>query len=623
MKSTILLLIPLFFFNIPLLHPQDNQRLDSLIDSYKSFSDGIEKIITAEAVFIETRRSNPELALQYLHKGLKLSKKMGSKENEAKALKNLGLYYKNYYLPDSVPYYFERAETVSEKLESKQLLFTILHEWTRFENLEGNFRKALNLSEKSITVAEEMQNGELLSDALQRKSTIYLDKGEFKLAIEHLLYAARALDTLKEEIPLKRGIVDVGIGRTEVLRNNSEAGLPYLFKGLETFKELDHTNWLAITYMELGSAYYHLKDYEKSLENYNESLKQSHKMNRDDFVAANYGNIGAVLMEQKLYDDALEYQFKSNDLSIKRGSINNQIIGFNDIGSTYFLKKDYPRSLEYFTKAIRLADSIKSIDNLADALKERAEVFEKMGDFNEALQDFKAYQSLNDSIFNETKSKQIEELKTEYETEKKEQQIAIQQNEIALLEQEAKINSLQRIVLGGGLGLSILVFGFGYYGIRQKMKRNRLEKEKVDAELAFKKKELTTHALHLAKKNEVLEGLKQKAQELKEKEQSKNGYQQLIRTINFDLQDDNNWENFSRYFEEVHKDFNSNVKIKYPQVTSNELRLLALLKMNLSSKEIANILNISPEGIKKARYRLRKKLDITTEDSLQDLVLGL
>ena len=150
-----------------------------------------------------------------------------------------------------------------------------------------------------------------------------------------------------------------------------------------------------------------------------------------------------------------------------------------------------------------------------------------------------------------------------------------------------------------------------------------LEKERVDAELEFKKKELTTHALNLARKNETLENLKIKAQELKEKESTGTGYNQLIRSINFDLQDDHNWENFSRYFEEVHKDFNSIVKTKYPQVTSNELRLLALLKMNLSSKEIANILNISSEGIKKARYRLRKKLDLSTDDSLQDLVLSL
>ena len=210
-------------------------------------------------------------------------------------------------------------------------------------------------------------------------------------------------------------------------------------------------------------------------------------------------------------------------------------------------------------------------------------------------------------------------MRVEFDTEKKEQQIVLQDKEITVLEQQAEISTLQKILLGGGLVLSL----FGFYGIRQRLKRNKLEKEKVDAELAFKKKELTTHALHLAKKNEVLEGLKQKAEELKEKEASKKGYQQLIRTINFDLQDDTNWENFARYFEEVHKDFNQKVKTKYPQLTSNELRLMALLKMNLSSKEIANILNISPEGIKKARYRLRKKLNIATEDSLQDLVLSL
>ena len=155
------------------------------------------------------------------------------------------------------------------------------------------------------------------------------------------------------------------------------------------------------------------------------------------------------------------------------------------------------------------------------------------------------------------------------------------------------------------------------------MKRNRLAKEKLDAELDFKKKELTSHALHLAQKNEVLEDLKQKAEILRANENEQNGYRQLIRTINFNLQDDNNWENFKRYFEQVHKNFNSIVKSKYPEITSNELRLMALLKMNLSSKEIANILNVSNEGIKKARYRLRKKMNINSEESLEDQILKL
>ena len=142
------------------------------------------------------------------------------------------------------------------------------------------------------------------------------------------------------------------------------------------------------------------------------------------------------------------------------------------------------------------------------------------------------------------------------------------------------------------------------------------------SELDFKKKELTTQALQLAKKNETLESLKQKANELKTSE-VKNGYQQLITAINFDLQDDNNWQNFARYFEEVHKDFNSNVAKKYPEITPNELRLMALLKMNLSSKEIANILNISIPGIKKARQRLRKKMQLSSTDSLENAVLSI
>ena len=173
------------------------------------------------------------------------------------------------------------------------------------------------------------------------------------------------------------------------------------------------------------------------------------------------------------------------------------------------------------------------------------------------------------------------------------------------------------------MGIGLLLSLIGFYAVRQRMKRNKLEKEKVDVELEFKKKELTTHALNLARKNETLENLKLKAQELREKENMGVGYNQLIRSINFDLQDDNNWENFSRYFEEVHKDFNSNVTKKYPEVTPNELRLMALLKMNLSSKEIANILNISIPGIKKARQRLRKKMNLSSKDSLENAVLSI
>ena len=110
------------------------------------------------------------------------------------------------------------------------------------------------------------------------------------------------------------------------------------------------------------------------------------------------------------------------------------------------------------------------------------------------------YQKLNDSIFNKTKSQQIEEMRIMFDTEKKEQQIVLQQNEIALLDQKAKVGNLQKLLLAIGLLLSIL----GFYAVRQKLKRSRAERQVLDSELAFKKKELTTHALHLAKKMRCL-----------------------------------------------------------------------------------------------------------------------
>ena len=204
--------------------------------------------------------------------------------------------------------------------------------------------------------------------------------------------------------------------------------------------------------------------------------------------------------------------------------------------------------------------------------------------------------------------------KIRYQTEKKEQ-------EIQLLEEKAKIATLRQGVLIGGIIAIMVVFGALFYASQQKLKRNRLEKEKVDNELDFKKQELTAFALQLAHKNEVLEGIKGEIKELKQKQSFQKGLQRITNTIDININDASSWQTFQRRFEAVHKNFESNVKRQYPSVSANDLRLMALIKMNLSNKEIANILNISNEGIKKARYRLRKKLNMETSDSLEDHII--
>ncbi|RPG28382.1 MAG: hypothetical protein CBB72_018300 [Muricauda sp. TMED12] len=615
MKTISHVLGGLLLLSTSLLFAQKDSTLDSLLTVYQNQSEGIDKIETLDHLYYEVfQKKKPEDVLPYVKEQLKLSKTFNYKKGEGDALFNYGNYHRRTYSFDSARYYFQLAKPIWETIENKAGMFKTLNGLAKVEQLSGNFDKSIGLYEDVMQTAIDMKSGIRIAETNREIATIYMDKGVYELGIKYMLAGLSGLDSLKKPHPRQRADMLVGVGRIESLRGNDEAALEPLMKGLGIFEDQENHLWECITHTEIGYAYLGLDNIDKGIEHFKKSLEISISSGRKGFEAICYHNLGLANRKKGNLDLAEQFLKKSIDLG--KTTANNSVSSLNELGSLSLEKNEPLESIKNHTEAIQLADSIKSLVELKDGYKGRSLAYEFDGQYQKALEDKKQFIVLNDSIFNSTKSQQIEELRTIYETEKKEQQIA-------LLEQEAKVSKLQKYLLGGGLGLSILVFGFGFYGIRQKLKRNKAEKAKVDAELAFKKKELTTHALHLAKKNEVLESLKQKAETLKKEESSKNGYQQLISTINFDLQDDNNWENFSRYFEEVHKDFNSNVKTKYPQVTPNELRLLALLKMNLSSKEIANILNISQEGIKKARYRLRKKLNIQTEDSLQDLVLSL
>ena len=485
----------------------------------------------------------------------------------------------------------------------------------------GNDDKAIEFYDASLDIFRKVS---MYRYAITQgdKANVYIEKGFYEIALAETLAALRVLDTIPDK-PWRRADAQRQVGHIEYLRRNYQNALSYFLKASEVYESEMDLVYTAKICNDIGKVYFQIGDLQQAIPYFEKSLSLSRAHNISDTEGDALYQLGRTFTREENYALALDFLNQAMKIHKRNGYRANVLRTQNEMGRVYLKTDRMQQALIYLSKTIDSAAKDGPIAELKDAHAIRFQVFEKLGDYRRAINDQLRVQVLKDSIFSTTKSRQIEELRTIYETEKNEQRLMLQENEIAFLEQEARIGDLQRILLGGGLGLSLLLFGIGIYGLRQKMKRNLLEREKLDAELAFKKKELTTHALHLAKKNEVLEGLRQMAEELKKSETKSKGYQKLIRTINFDLKDDNNWENFSMYFNEVHKDFNVTVKSKYPQVTPNELRLLALLKMNLSSKEIASILNISSEGIKKARYRLRKKMDIQTEDSLQDLVLTL
>jgi len=160
----------------------------------------------------------------------------------------------------------------------------------------------------------------------------------------------------------------------------------------------------------------------------------------------------------------------------------------------------------------------------------------------------------------------------------------------------------------------------------------KLKNEKLEAEVAMKKsemdlknKELASIAVQITHKNEILSNLKAKIDQISHKvnEHAQKELKQLVNAIDQDLKLDEDWEQFTMHFEDVHSDFFSRLRNNYGDLTPKDLKMCAYLRMNLSSKEIAPLMNISVRGVEISRYRLRKKLGIDKDANLIEYMLNI
>lgn len=157
-----------------------------------------------------------------------------------------------------------------------------------------------------------------------------------------------------------------------------------------------------------------------------------------------------------------------------------------------------------------------------------------------------------------------------------------------------------------------------------------LQNERLRQDLHYKTQELTGYILNLQRKNEILEGLKKNVltilkaiDEKKEPSEIKQRSTRLISLINSNIEHDKDFEVFESNFDSIHQGFFKILDKKYPQLSKNDRVLCAYLKMNLSTKEIAPLLNISVRGVEITRYRLRKKMNLNRDINLNEFMQNL
>lgn len=159
---------------------------------------------------------------------------------------------------------------------------------------------------------------------------------------------------------------------------------------------------------------------------------------------------------------------------------------------------------------------------------------------------------------------------------------------------------------------------------RQEKEIIKLRNQNLEAELTFKGKELASSTMMLINKNEVLYEIKAELEAQKEKlgvHYPNKYFSKMVKLIEENLSSEDDWKIFQVNFDLIHESFFRNLRSQYPDLTPNDLKICSLLRLNLTTKDIANFLGISLRGVEIARYRLRKKLQLPTDKNLVDFLI--
>ena len=151
-----------------------------------------------------------------------------------------------------------------------------------------------------------------------------------------------------------------------------------------------------------------------------------------------------------------------------------------------------------------------------------------------------------------------------------------------------------------------------------------LSNEKLQGEIDGKNRELASNAMSIVQKGELLLKIKEDLMQLRkgsEVEKDSKDFKKIIRIIDSELNNEHDWEQFTVHFDSVHTDYLKNLKERFPDLTASELKLCAYLRLNLSTKEISQLMNISIRGVETSRYRLRKKLELPNDANLGEYLL--
>ncbi len=382
-------------------------------------------------------------------------------------------------IPDSLQSFVDAAvHKCNNKLDSVKAN-CILDEGYTYNSL--HYMKAVCLGEKGYLIAQQINNKTLMGKALMLLGYAHFWKSNYDQALSYYLSALTIYQQQKDKKSEAYALKDIGILYDKNGRRKDAKG--YYIASMNIFKKLNDEVGIADLDAEIGTSYEYDNDAKEALKYYYQSYFLNKKLNSDmgssyssDYIAAVYSGWGQ-------YDSALYYEKISLDLRIKLKDEHTISIGLNNMGEIYFAKKDFKIALDYFKRSTVLSKKSGFVDLEQYSYDYIAKCYGELGDYKNAFEFQNLHNRIKDSIFNTSRSKQLIELQTKYETEKKDNQIKTLQsqteiNNLLIKEQNLNVEKRNYLLIALALLLLMLITGTYFWINKQKLK-NQLAKEKA------------------------------------------------------------------------------------------------------------------------------------------------
>lgn len=442
-------------------------------------------------------------------------------------------------------------------------------------------------------------------------------------------------------------------------------------QSLESFKQLKDSLYVAKTLNLLGNICSHIKIYNMAQDYYSEALRwigprdidfyriktnyyrlyisegnaqqaidsveafipELIEINDPGILILNYNNLTTFYFTLKQYDKSYHYCLMAQKML---SEIDNPRLGATinqNIGLYYFFNNnDYKKALQHFYLAKETADHYRNFDQLSSIYYIMSHTYHALYQYDSAFYYMIQFQNLSTKLLDNPKA--IEAYQAYIST-----FLEASENKLTIAQQKISLRNRQFVVLIIIAVSGILVTLLFLIIMRQKkrLKENenkelaaqlehekkiqQLEQEKQKEALEAKTREITSYSLQLSNKNNVLQEIQDATKRLPNNPKVVSEVNDKInKIINRNLSTDNDWENFKLHFDKVHPSFFDKLKSQCNDMTEDNLRMCAYFKIGMTTKQIAQIFNIAPNSVIVHRHRLKKKLGLGEEDSLDDYI---